>query len=150
MLTTASMVVGELYILCNFGDRFTERMQSISFQTYQLAWYLLPLDAQRKSIMIMNTAQRELYLQGYFGTQCTLQMFKNVTMITTFVEHSISKQTNSLHYFEIKFRLWTPLIRTWWCFVDLKTYREQNNYFWKSVPYGVKKVGGWKEPQTFQ
>lgn len=64
-----------LYFFCYFGSHLTQQFFSFSEATYQLDWYMLPLDLQKHLPTALSLTQKRIFLQGYGGIGCTLEIF---------------------------------------------------------------------------
>lgn len=67
-----------LYLFCRGGDELTNRFASVSNQAYQFDWYLLPIEMQRCLMLMMMASQKNVYIRGAGGTQCTRDTYKKV------------------------------------------------------------------------
>lgn len=72
------MVVSVLYIFCHIGDILTQRYEDVGTITYNLDWYLYPLDAQKNMLLMMKLANRKVYLKGFGEIGCDRENFKQV------------------------------------------------------------------------
>lgn len=77
-----------LYVFCYFGDKLTDRYACVGNQIYQFDWYLVPIDMQKCLPVILTVAQKNVYLRGSFGAQCTRDTFKKVNNITRILNDS--------------------------------------------------------------
>lgn len=50
---------------------------------YQLNWYMLPVDLQNDLPTLLALTQKDIFLEGYGGVRCTLQVFMKVTIHET-------------------------------------------------------------------
>lgn len=71
-------VVFALYLLCHVGDTLTQRYEGLRSITYNLDWYLYPLNTQKNMQMIMILAEKKVYLKGFGGIGCDRNVFKKV------------------------------------------------------------------------
>lgn len=69
------------YLLCNFGNKVTDQIVSLSDSYFEALWYHLPVDQQKYFILMISNAQRPIYMEG-FTTQNTCEKFKSVTSMT--------------------------------------------------------------------
>lgn len=67
-----------LYVLWDIGESVMQRYENISRSVYQLNWYLLPLETQRKLPTILAMAEKNIYLRGFARFHCTRAVFFQV------------------------------------------------------------------------
>lgn len=67
-----------LYVLCYLGDLVTHRFLEVADKAYRTSWTFLPLDQQKKFIIIIAMAQKRVYVRGYAQIRSTREIFMNV------------------------------------------------------------------------
>lgn len=67
-----------LYLVCSFGDQVTNRLIEISDMIFGCAWYQYPIDVRKSQLMMMMSAQRPIFIEGFPNYKCTLDTFKKV------------------------------------------------------------------------
>lgn len=73
-----SSFVGALYLFCYFGDQVTQRFEDVGDSVYELSWYLLPLDMQKRLPMVIALTQRRVFVRGFADTRSTREVFRKV------------------------------------------------------------------------
>lgn len=71
-------VILMLYLFCYFGNRMTERFHCIGDGMYDSAWYLLPLHLQQNFLMMIASGNKEIYIRGLVGYDCTHETLMTV------------------------------------------------------------------------
>lgn len=66
------------YVFCHFGDILTQRYKDMRTITYNLDWHLYPRDTQKSILLMMNLADKKVYLKGFGGIGCDRKVFKTV------------------------------------------------------------------------
>lgn len=119
-----------LYAFCDFGDRITQEFKKIEIEFYQLPWYLLPMDMQKKLPLMIAITQKEVVIKGFGSTSCNRESFTQVSCpLPTNFEHFFLKIILKLiivwHYFYLmldffpNFRFFGLSYRILWCWGSL-------------------------------
>lgn len=77
-MATFTVWIPLLYLLCNYGERVTEAYSDLNEQVYEQNWYLCPSKLQLNFVLVLMTAQRPVYLEGFTGITCSLETYKKV------------------------------------------------------------------------
>lgn len=81
-----------LCAFCDFGERVTQEFGKIEIEFYQLPWYLLSMDMQKKLPFVIAITQKEVVIKGFGSTSCNRENF-------TQVRSSTGQTTNFQHFF---------------------------------------------------
>lgn len=67
-----------LYLLCDSGDKVTQRFEQLGDAVYVLDWYKCPLDMQKDLGTVIALAQKRVFVQSFADTRSTREVFKKV------------------------------------------------------------------------
>lgn len=73
-------LLSSVYFLCEIGDNVTQRYENVSRTVYQLNWYMLPLNMQRKLPSILAMTEKNIFIRGFARFHCTRTIFSQVLM----------------------------------------------------------------------
>lgn len=68
-----------VYIVCEFGQRFSDAFSNFNDALGQFHWYLLPIDVQRMLAIIIINAQQSVVVTCFGSISCERETFKKVT-----------------------------------------------------------------------
>lgn len=71
--------VGQILILCEFGERLAHQFLEINDEIFRSNWYKLPIDIKKMLPIIVNGTQHPIVISGIGDTECTRETFKNVS-----------------------------------------------------------------------
>lgn len=74
-----------IYLVCSFGNQVTDRLIEINDMMFGCAWYQYPIELRRSQLMMMS-AQRPIYIEGFPNSKCTLDTFKEVNHAQSFLK----------------------------------------------------------------
>lgn len=74
---------GPIFLLCELGERLTDRFNQIENEIFQCNWYTYPMDIQRMLPIIISETQALFVLSGLGNIQCSREAFKNVIYLFT-------------------------------------------------------------------
>lgn len=92
-------LLSSLFFLCEIGDYVMQRYENIRYSIYQLNWYTLPLDLQRKLPTILAMTEKNIYIRGFARFHCTRTVFSQVLLgfkIGIIVKYILSNIVNIL------------------------------------------------------
>lgn len=90
------IVISQTFLFCYFGHEITHHFDNIPNLLYCTNWYKLPLKMQRDSIMLMMMiAQKSVYLRGSGNIDCTLDVFRRVSL---FIIINLHRFENNIHF----------------------------------------------------
>lgn len=78
-MASFGMIVLSTLIYCNFAEYLTTEYENIANAIYQLAWYRMTIETQKKIPTMIEVAQRSVRLRGYATLHCSLEFFRNVS-----------------------------------------------------------------------
>lgn len=55
-------LLSSLYFFCDIGDNVMQRYENVRYSVYQLNWYMLPFEMQKKLPTILAMAEKNIYL----------------------------------------------------------------------------------------
>lgn len=64
-------------MMCNFGDKVTNRFSDFSYSAYKVLWYQCPVNQQKYFILVILNGNKPVYLEG-FVIQSTYLTFQKV------------------------------------------------------------------------
>lgn len=85
---------GTIFLICEFGERFTTRCESIEEAFYHWYWYLFPMEIQKLLVLAIASAQHTFIIKGYGNIPCTRSTFKSVNRN----QFNISFHFNKFHF----------------------------------------------------
>lgn len=70
---------GQILLICELGQRLTNRFFEIDDEIFCSNWYTLPVDVQKMLLILVNGTQRPIVISGIGNTECTREGFKSVS-----------------------------------------------------------------------
>lgn len=65
------------FLLCDFGEKVTNRLTGLSDSIYDISWYLYPVHQQKYFFLMILNANKPVYVEGFF-VKITRESFKQV------------------------------------------------------------------------
>lgn len=90
--------VALVFIVCEFGQQFTNAFDKFNIALGQLHWYLLPVDIQRMLSIVIINAQQPIFISCFGNITCGRETFKKVKKFMKFIQvidHVILLMTQS-------------------------------------------------------
>lgn len=73
-----SVMMIYLVLLCLMGDDVTIRFCQVHDSFWECSWYELPFPTQKLLPVILNAAQKPVFIKGYMNMRCTRESIKKV------------------------------------------------------------------------
>lgn len=68
-----------LFLYCYLGSIFTERFIELERVAYDIDWFMFPLEIQKDLKFIMLVGQKDVFLRGFGGVDCSLEILMKVS-----------------------------------------------------------------------
>lgn len=69
------------FLFCHFGERVTSEIDTINATIYNYDWQYFTLEMKKCLIIMMQIAQKPVYVKSYARILCTHDVFKKVNSI---------------------------------------------------------------------
>ena len=69
-----------IFIICEPGERVSEKFEEFSNELGQCNWYALPSEMQRMYLIFLSDAQQPINIQCYGRILCSRETFKTVIL----------------------------------------------------------------------
>lgn len=89
------------YLFCHFGDILTQRYKDMRTITYHFDWHLYPLDTRKSILLMMNLADKKVYLKGFGSFGCDRKVFKTVRWLMYSITRTIIHKNS--FFFDFQF-----------------------------------------------
>lgn len=73
-----------VFVVCEFGQRFSNAFDHFDHVLVQLEWYLLPVEIQKTLTIIIINAQQPIEISCFGNIVCGRETFKKVTKLMKF------------------------------------------------------------------
>lgn len=85
--TFSSMVWIFLYVfvLCELGQRITNRFEQLDDSFGQCNWYLFPIEMKKMFVITTAISQQPIFIRGYGNVFCSCETLKRVSLILNFL-----------------------------------------------------------------
>lgn len=67
-----------LFLLCEFGERMTNRFEMFDDELCRCDWYLLPIEIRRMYMIFKSDTQHPVNICSFFNITCEREIFKLV------------------------------------------------------------------------
>lgn len=74
----AVWIFGFNFIICESGERVSKQFALFEVEFGQCEWSKLPIEMQVVYLIFLTVSQQPIYIQGYGGSMCTRETFKQV------------------------------------------------------------------------
>lgn len=71
-----------IFLLCEFGERVTNRFDELNDTIYQSDWYKLPIGVKRMLPTVILAAQQPIGIHIFGRIWCTRGTFKNASVLS--------------------------------------------------------------------
>lgn len=78
-----------LFVVCHFGDEVRIHFEALNESITQCVWYEFPLEMQKCMPMMIQMAQKPVFIGTFGEIHCTREVFKKVYSIILFIGHII-------------------------------------------------------------
>lgn len=69
------------FLLCDFCEEVSVRLESITDGIYMADWYTFPIEIQKMALMIMTATEQTVVIGGFGNVLLTRDTFKKVTYL---------------------------------------------------------------------
>lgn len=66
------------FVFCHFGERVTSEIETINAIIYNCDWHIFTVEMKKCLIIMMQIAQKPVYIHSYPPILCTHDVFKKV------------------------------------------------------------------------